>query len=555
MTDAEREESRALSHRLRRIPPQFKHHLKSLDVPKRLWGTPAGLVVAFAHGLVVPQGKKAGEILRLRPFQIAFLEDIYNPRHPDGTRKRQTAIFSVGRRNGKTLLAAVILLVHLCGPMAIPNSTIVSAATTREQAGFVYRMAVQMIHATPSIGRDVKIIDSTKRMTTKSGIIYRALAADSGANLGAGIALSVYDELAQAPNRALYDAIQTSMGSEREPLMISISTQAPTDNHILSELIDYGLKIRDGVIEDDTHTVHLYTAPKDCDLMDKAAWRAANPALGDYRDQAEFATKMKQATQLPSLETSMRVLYLNQRVQQKGGLLSPSVWALGEAPVDMELFTSGRPVYAGLDLSGSTDLTAIVYGCEDDEGRVHLLPRVWAPAEGLLERAARDKAPYDVWQRMKFQDTEIDLLQTPPGTSIDYDFVAMKIAEDSKVMRIVRLSYDRWRINILKQAFARIGLYTVPLVEHGQGFKDMSPAVEEFEKLALAGNIVHGDHAPLRWCISNVVVERDPAGNRKPTKKDKDSIGRIDVAVAAIMMVGGMKANVSPIVDASMMIA
>ena len=119
-------------------------------------------------------------------------------------------------------------------------------------------------------------------------------------------------------------------------------------------------------------------------------------------------------------------------------------------------------------------------------------------------------------------------------------------------MNIVRLNYDRWRIEILRQALARLGV-AMPLEPMGQGFKDMAPAVEAFEELALAGRIRHGGHPLLRWCFSNAVVARDAAGNRKLDKAK--AYGRIDVAVAAVMAVGAMKASPAPPVEVAALIA
>jgi phage terminase large subunit-like protein len=242
----------------------------------------------------------------------------------------------------------------------------------------------------------------------------------------------------------------------------------------------------------------------------------------------------------------VRVYYLNQRVQAEHGLLSIDVWNQGARPIATDLFFSGRNVAAGLDLSSRIDLTAIVFAVEDDDGDVHLLPFAWTPADTILSRSARDRAPYDVWQRQ-------GLVETVPGSAIDYDFVAQKIAEIAAPMNLAKLAYDRWRIEIMRQSMARIG-FAANLVEFGQGFKDMSPAVEIFEELAMMGKIVHGNHPILKWCIGNAVVEMDAAGNRKLTKAPKKMFGRIDVAVAALMAVGALKGG-DPFVDVAALVA
>lgn len=523
-----------------RPPPERLRIYRELDVPRQDWHQPSGKIIAFAHALVVPAGKYVGQPLRLRPFQIAFIRDVYNPRHPDGRRKRRQAILSIARRGGKTLLAALVILVHLAGPAKRPNSTIVSAATTRKQASIVYRLAAQMVHMNATLRKTLKVIDSTKRIVHRTdNSTYTAISAEAGGQYGEGLDLVVYDELAQARGSALYDALMTSLGSQVQPLMMIISTQAPADDHILSELIDYGLKIQAGEFEDDSFTVHLYAATPDAELTDEAEWARANPALGDYRDLDEFRATMGRAMKVPSLEASVRNLYLNQRVQAKAPFLTANVWKLGEAATDQDLLYDGRPVYGGLDLSRRTDLSALVLCAEDDYGNVHLYPRIWTPADTLSERALRDRAPYQVWATQEF-------LIPVPGSALDYDFLAADIGDLAGTMAIGRIAYDRWNIDVMKQSLARMGVM-VELMPFGQGFKDMSPAIAIFEELAMSGRLRHGGHPVLRWCVSNAIVEQDAASNRKLNKAK--SFGRIDAAVAAVMAVAALKLQTETVLD------
>lgn len=531
----------------RQLPDYMKAGFLKLDVPKEDWFEPSGMIIAFCHMLVVPAGKFVGKPLRLRKFQMDFIRDVYNPRKADGTRKRRQAILSVGRRAGKTLLAALIILIHLVGPAKRMHSTIVSAATSRKQAGILFRFVAALVRANAKLRLHLKVIDSTKTVTHRDdGSHYMAIAAEAGGQFGEGLDLVVYDELAQAKNSALYDALMTSLGSQVEPLMMIISTQAPANDHILSELIDYGLKVKQGEIDDDTFAVHLYAANDNCDLMEEAEWHKANPTLGDYRDIDEFRTTMKRAVKVPSLEASVRNLYLNQRVQSKAPFLTASVWKLGEKPTDERLLYDGRPVYGGLDLSARTDLSAMVFACEDDAQppNVHLFPRIWTPDDTLDDRGLRDRAPYRAWAKQ-------ELIIPVPGSALDYDWLASDIGDAVGAMNIIKINYDRWRIDVLKQAFNRMGI-AAPLSEFGQGYKDMAPAIDAFEELALSGRIFHNGHPILRWAISNAIIDRDPAGNRKLTKQK--SFGRIDPAVAAVEAVAALKLQTEIPADVSAMI-
>lgn len=501
-------------------------------MPKADWGLPSGEVIAFAHALMVPAGKHINTPLRLRKFQIRFVRAVYNPHDERGMRAVRQAVLSVARRNGKTLTAALIVLIHLVGPFRKPNSTIVSAATTRQQAAIVYRFVRDMVRVNPWLLKRIKIVESHKRMVRRAdGSYYQAIAAEAGAQFGMGLDLVIYDELAQAKNRALYDALMTSLGSESEPLMMIISTQAPADQHVLSELIDYGERVNQGIVEDQSFVCHLYTVPRDADITDESQWKKANPGLGDFRDLSEMRQAIKRAVKLPSLESTVRVFYLNQRVRTEAPFLSQGAYETGAGAINPAIFTDGRPVYGGLDLSATTDLSALVMAAEDDNGIVHLLPFAWTPGDTLFERSQRDRAPYDAWVRQG------QLIATP-GPAIDYEWIALALGNLSGSMNVARIAYDRWRIKQLKEILARLGI-ALNLEPMGQGYQDMAPAVEAFERMCLNEQIRHGGHPVMRWCFANAVVTRSPAGDRKLDKAK--AYGRIDIAQAAVMAIGAMK--------------
>lgn len=521
---------------------------QQLNVPRRDWRLPSGAIIAFAHSLVVPAGRFVDTRLRLRPFQMDFIRDVYNPRGEDGRRLRRQAVLSIARRGGKTLLAAILILAHLVGPVKRRNSTIVSAATTRKQAKIVFRFVAQMVRRNPTLRRFLKVIPSTSRIVHRlDGSAYEAISAEAGGQFGEGLDFVCYDELAQAKSAALYEALMTSLGAQVEPLMMIISTQASTDDHILSELIDYGLKVKAGEIEDPTFTVHLYAANDNAPLLDEGGWHRANPSLGDYRDIDEFRATMRRASKMPALEAMVRNLYLNQRVQAKAPFLTANIWRQGDREVDESLLYDGRPVFGGLDLSARTDLSALVMSVEDDAPvpNIHLFCRIWTPEDTLAERALRDRAPYKVW-------ADRDFLIPVPGVVLNYDFLAQDIGDLSSKTAFQRIAYDRWRIDVFKQSMARLGV-EVEMMPHGQGYKDMSPAIEIFEELALAGRLRHGGNPVLRWAISNAVIQSDPARNRKLVKAK--SFGRIDPAIAAVMSVAAMKLQTEAELDVAAMIA
>lgn len=467
----------------------------------------------------VPEGALVGAPIRLEGFQKEFIHSIYD--NPAGTRR---AYLSLARKNGKTALIACLLLAHLVGPEARQNSQIISGAMSREQASIVFNLCARMIELNPEgLAAFARVVPSRKEIFgTLIGTHYRAIAAEGRTAHGLSPVLAILDEIGQVqgPRSAFVDAITTAQGAHENPLMIAISTQAAEDTDLFSLWLDDAEKSRDPRI-----VSRVYAAPADCRLDDEKAWAAANPALGIFRSRDDVRQQAAEAIRMPSVENTFRNLVLNQRVSTASPFMSRNVWELnGEAPASLE----GLVVFGGLDLSARIDLTAFVLIGQDTNGIWHTRPIFWTPETGLMDRARRDRLPYDVWKDQGF-------LRTTPGASVDYAVVAKDIAEGIEGLNVQGIAFDRWRIDLLKKEFNAIGL-NVPLVEWGQGFKDMSPALDALEAEALNGRIRHGMHPVLTMCASGAVVTRDPAGGRKLDKSKATS--RIDGLQAMAMAFG-----------------
>lgn len=484
--------------------------------------TRADRIIAFLERhCLTPDGAQVGRPLRLAEFQKRFIRDVYD--NPAGTRR---AILSVSRKNGKSGLVAGLLLAHLVGPEARQNAQIVSGAMSRDQAALVFNLAAKMVQMSPKLSAIVRIVPSGKRLIgLPLNTEYRALAADGRTAHGLSPVLAILDEVGQVrgPQSDFIDAITTSQGAHAEPLLLVISTQAATDADLLSVWID------DAIASADPRIVcHLHTAPAGCDLLDESAWKAANPALGVFRSLDDLREQLTQAQRMPSAENTARNLLLNQRVSTESPFISPDVWKACGGPV--EPFCG--PVYAGLDLSARTDLTALVIVGKRTDGTWDVRPNFWTPQQGLAERARRDRAPYDTWARQGY-------LRTTPGATVDYEHVAADLGDILADLDVRAVAYDRWRIDLLRKELGKLDL-ELPLVEWGQGFKDMSPALDALEAELLNGRLRHGGHPVLQMCAANAVVTRDPAGSRKLDKAR--ATGRIDGLQALAMAIGAAAA-------------
>jgi len=471
----------------------------------------------------IPEGKREGEPLILDDFQRTIIKGIYDT-------PTRLAIISMAEKNAKTALAAVFMLLHLVGPESRPNSRLYSTAQSRDQAALLWSLASRIRGKSPELTQYVTELGAQKMFRCDGrGTIYQALSADTKTKHGLSPVFVVHDELGQVkgPRDEMYEVIEGKMKAHAAPLSIVISTQAATDQDLLSALIDDAK-----ASHDPTTKLFLWEAPIDCDIMDEDAWRLANPGYDNILNQAELRRQAETALRMPALEAGFRNRALNQRVAPADLFVSLELWQkLANAESEAEYWKNPTgPVYGGLDLSKRTDLTALVWVSKDSEGIWHILPELFTPSKNILERSREDRVPYDVWVK------EGHLIATPGGT-VDYAWVAERLVKRCAEWDVGAVAYDRWRMDILKKEIERIeDAPDIELEPFGQGFKTMGPALDAFEAELVNERIQHDGNPAMTFCAANAVSVKDPTEGRKLDKLK--SRGRIDGMVALTMALG-----------------
>lgn len=493
--------------------------------------TRAERVIAFIERHCrTPEGKDFGKPIVLDEFQRRFIFEVYDNEVPT-----ELAILSTAKKNGKTTFIACLVLCHVDGPEAIENSQVVSGAMSREQAGLIFDHAVKMIRLNGLLARRIRVVMSRKRLYgLVLNVEFRALAAVAKSTQGISPALAILDEVGQVkgPKSEFVDAIITAQGAYEGALAIIISVQAAEDTDLLSLYID------DAKDAKNPHTVcHVYEAPKDCPLDDREAWGLANPALGSFRSLSDMAKLAEKAKRIPSFTPTFRNYNLNQRTETVSPFITRDVWRLGDR--DLIPHNGLVPIWGGLDLSATTDLTAFAAEWLAG-GQWNAMLLFWTPEQGLEERSRRDKVDYGYWVNRGF-------LMTTPGPTVDYDFVAADILEATADMDLRGIAFDRWRIEVFKAALKRkdaTDAFLAKMSAFGQGWKDMSPAIDAIETEALHGRVAHGGHPVLAMCARNARVIKDEAGNRKFNKGKR--VGPDDGMVALAMAQGLAAKNMKP---------
>lgn len=480
----------------------------------------ARMAVAFFGLLHHWKGEWAGQPIQLEGWQQFQTANLFGWRRADGTRRFRTAYVEVPRKNGKTLWAAGTGL-YLMAADGEPGAEVYSAATKRDQARISHTDATQMVRRSPALRREIADVKDNLHHVGLAAK-FEPLGRDADSLDGLNVHGVIADEVHAWKTRDMWDILETATGARRQPLMLAITTAGTDRQSLCWQLHEYTEKILSGLVQDDSFFGIIYTIDEGDDWEDEATWYKANPNLGVSKSLDDMRRLAARAREMPAQLSAFLRLHLCMWEQVAERWLAPEAWmACGSEPLpDL----TRQVCYGGLDLSSTTDLTALVW-VFPDAGRVYVLPRFWIPEDNLHERARRDRVPYEAWLRQ-------GLITATPGNVVDYDFVLAQIAEDVHQFRPKELAFDRWgATRITTQLMAEYGDDFV--IQFGQGFASMSAPMKELERLVLERKLGHGGNPVLAWMADNVSPAMDAAGNIKPDKAR--SRERIDGIVALIM--------------------
>ena len=517
--------------------------LDDLKNDKFYFSTPdANHIIDFFTFLRHIKGQWAGNPIILEPWEEFIVANLFGfklGKAKNAHRRFRTAFISVGRKNGKSSLLSGIGLYCVWAD-GEAGAEVYSAATTREQARLIFDIAKEMVRKSDlknyiSIFQYTLVIESTASK-------FAPLSSDYNSLDGLNISAALVDELHAHKNRGLYDILLTATAARRQPLTISITTAGYDKHSICWEQNRHTEKVLERRYEDDTHFGIVYTLDEKDNWEDSNLWIKANPNLNISVKLDDLQGKGKNAKETPAQLNAFLRKHLNLWTESVTRWISSDKWDVCSLDYT-ETNLKGRLCYAGLDLSTTTDISALVLlfpPIEEDE-KYKILCRFWIPADNIQDRVRKDKVPYDVWARQKY-------IVTTPGNVIDYSYILKQIDDDAKQFDLREIAFDRWGSTKIMNDLQNMGFEeeTVKhaqrhLIDFGQGFASMSAPTKELEKLILSKNIAHNNNPVLTWMISNVAIKQDPAGNVKPDKGA--STYRIDGVVALIMAVDRSSRN------------
>ena len=492
----------------------------------------AGRAVRFIEGnLKHWKAPHAGKPFVLSDWQRDDLvRPIWGLRRPDGKRLIRKLYIQIPRKNGKTALAAALLLLVLC--LDGEGLELYCAATKRDQATIVFNDCVKFVNASPKLKRRL-VVKVGKLEYPERNSVLMPLSADHNSLDGLNVAAAVIDELHAHKSADLHDVIQTATGSREEPLVICITTAGAGAIGVCHDQYEYGCKLLERAVEDDEFLAYIVEADKELEWDDPEAYRQANPNMGVSVREDYLEGERRRAVQMPSYRQTYQRYHLDRWVQ--GGAdrwLPVERWERNERRWGLEGMR-GRRAYAGLDLSSTTDLTALALAFPWTEGGVEgvrLRVRFYCPESTIHERSREDRVPYDEWR-------DSGWLVATPGDVVDYRVIIKDVLELRGLVDLRGVSYDEWNATAVYTALQEEG---VDMWQFIQGLKSYHPVCQEWEKRLIEGSLWSDGNPIMRWMASNVKVTRDASGKMRPVKDYKASKERIDGIVAGLMALDGL---------------
>ncbi|MEG3144227.1 terminase TerL endonuclease subunit [Sphingomonas sp. RT2P30] len=532
----------------------------------------------FETRLKLSEGQFEGQPLLLQPSQAFKVGSIFGWKKPDGTRRFRRAYVEEGKGNGKSPIAGGI---GLYGMMADgeAGAQIYAAGATKDQAGILFRDAVNMVDKSPELKKRIKPSGGPGREFNlahlPTGSFFRPISREAK-KTGSGPRphFALCDEVHEHPDRGVMEMLERGFKFRRQPLLFMITNSGSDRNSVCWEEHEHAVKVAAGnrdAKDDDAHylgepvddTTFSYVCALDQGddpLNDPSCWPKANPLLGITITEEYLAGVVKQAKDMPGKLNNILRLHFCVWTDAETAWMTRAVLEPALVEFDPAIHHGKRAAF-GIDLSQTQDLSVKAGAVEvgkveagEHIGKpiVEAWIEAWTPGDTLASRALRDKAPYDQWVAAGF-------LEAPPGRNISFRHIAAAIARDAVDFDVIALGYDRYAYKAsLAPELEDIGV-SIEQVEHPQGGKKKgapSPAMVEaakcegrdpeglwmpasvklVEEMLLEGRLRLRRNPVLISAMMSAVCEHDPWGNYWLSKRR--AVNKIDAAIALCMAVG-----------------
>lgn len=504
-------------------------------------------VCNFIYNIPHVKGTVKGKRVELSPWWVFIYTTLIGWVDAKGWRRFNLAYISVARKNSKSTGLSP-LLMYLAFADGEGGAEVYSAATTKDQAGILYRTARSMIRGCPELadyyglkiaGGNIEKSSAGSLYQPSSGSFIQALSRDQGGNHdGLDVHAAGVDELHAHKTRDVWDVIETATGAREQSLIIAITTAGFNLAGICYEQETYIKKILEKVVVDESYFGIVYTLD-DEDLEDKerlftdeTLWQKANPNYGLSVKPEDLKRKALKASQMSSAQGNFLTKHCNVWVNADSAWLDMLAWDRCQAPIDLEAHADWD-AFLAVDLASKNDIACIGIVLKKGE-------KIKISVMSFINEEAAEfntNSQYYGW----VQDGH--LIETD-GNVTDYAVIEEHIRHLTEVLTVREVIFDPWQSSYISQNLMRDGLN---VIEYRQTVQNMSEPMKEMGALIASGKLQHDGNPCTTWQFSNVVAHVDAKENIFPRKEQPQN--KIDAPVSIIMAIGRATLNESNTVE------
>lgn len=479
------------------------------------------------------EGKPLWATLSLEPWQCWLLTTLFGWIAETGLRRFRVALILVPRKNGKSVVGAIIAL-YMLTEAGESGSEVYSAATTRDQAKVVAEIAWEMAKRSPQFREfyGVKLGSVTMRSLAVPalGSKFAPLSADANSLDGLNVSCAVIDELHAHKNRGVWDVLDTATGARMEPLLAAITTAGIEVGGICHEKLGYLEKVLDGVAVDESFFGVNYTIDAGDDIRTLAVQQKANPNHGVSVQAEDLERKVLEAQHSQAALNNVLTKHFNVWIRTESSWMSATTWqSCTKTGLTWEALRE-YPCWIGIDLGEVRDYSAVVLVFQTGPDAYAVVPFIYVPEDAI---ALSPIAALSGWVR------EGGIIVTP-GSEADYQRIEDDLIEWVGRLNVQELDFDRRSARLMIQGIRRrlepsMGRDKAELfaVDVPQSIETMDPAMKMAERLVTGKRLVHDGNNVMAWMVSNLVIERNHKDEIYPRKAGgKDSHNKIDAPVA-----------------------
>ena len=466
-------------------------------------------------------GKSSGKHFKLENWQQFIIANIVGWYWKDGNTRRFTSSYiEVSRKNGKTALAAALCLYYLIAD-GEDGAEVDLAANSKEQAKIAFEFCSSFSKQLDPKGKYLKPYRDNVQFALNNSKL-KVFAADDSKLDGFNASFGLIDEYHAAKNSKVRDVIKSSMGMRNNPHLCTITTAGFDKTLPCYKLRSTSIEILNKLKTDDSMFIAIYSLDDKDNWTDKDNWVKCTPNLNVTVTSKYIKEQVQSAINNPSEEVGVKTKTLNLWCDVADVWLPESYIVKASKDIHLEDFRDCE-CYIGVDLSATSDLTAVSYLIEKDN-IYYFKTDYYLPESALVDKP--DRETYKIWKQQ-------GLITITAGNVTDYDYITNDIVAASNILNIQKIGYDKWNATQWAIHATEIGL---PLEEYPQTMGNFNRPTKELERLILSGNTVIDNNEITRWCFRNVELKSDYNGNVKPNKGIKSK--KIDGVIAIIQALG-----------------